>query len=82
VHESRSGERTYRDLATGEKTTLPARELRLTVDPVDPTAEAGFLKMKGSVEVWVEARTKTPLEIAGDVPKVPGGIRLVLSAMD
>jgi hypothetical protein len=81
VHESRTGERTFLNLATGEKTTLPARELRLTIDPADPATEAGFLKMKGPVEVWVEARTKTPLEIAGDAPKIPGRVRLVLSAM-
>jgi hypothetical protein len=81
VSESRSSERVFRDLATGEKTKLPARELRLTVAPTDPTAEEGFLKMKGETQIWVEAETKTLLEIVGKVPNVPGKVKLVLSAM-
>lgn len=81
VDESRRGERTFRDLATGKKTKLPAREFRLTVAPADPKAEEGFLNMKGDIEIWVEAETKTLLEIVGKVPKVPGKVKLVLSAM-
>jgi hypothetical protein len=81
VDESRVGERTFRDLDTGKKTKLPSREFRLTVAPADPKAEEGFLNMKGDVEIWVEAETKTLLEIVGKVPKVPGKVKLVLSAM-
>jgi hypothetical protein len=81
VVESRSGERVFRDLATGEKTTLAAREFRLTVAPGDPESEEGFLKMEGDVEIWVEAESKTLLEIVGKVPNVPGKVKLVLAAM-
>jgi hypothetical protein len=81
VDESRLGERTFQDLATGKKTKLPSREFRLTVAPADPKAEEGFLNMEGDLEIWVEAETKTLLEIVGKVPKVPGKVKLVLSAM-
>jgi hypothetical protein len=37
--------------------------------------------MDGETEVWVEARSKTPLEIVGKVPRVPGTVRLVLAAL-
>jgi hypothetical protein len=81
MNESRSGRRTFVDLATGETRTLPARESRLTILPADPESEEGLFRMKGDVEIWVEAETKTPLEIAGEVPNVPGTVRLVLAAM-
>jgi len=81
VSENRTSERTFLDLKTQEKTTLPVREFRLTVSPTDPQAEGGFLNMEGEVEIWVEAETKTLLEIVGKVPKVPGKVKLVLSAM-
>ena len=81
VSESRTAERTFVDLGTQEQITLPVREFRLTVSPADPQAEEGFLKMEGEVEIWVEAETKTLLEIVGKVPKVPGKVKLVLSAM-
>lgn len=80
VTDSREGRREITDLTTGETTSLPARELRLTVSPVDPEAEAGFLKMKGETEIWVEAESKTPLEIGGKVPRA-GRIRLVLTGL-
>jgi hypothetical protein len=37
--------------------------------------------MKGETQIWVEAETKTLLEIVGKVPNVPGKVKLVLSAM-
>ncbi len=81
VSEARSSERTFTDLALQEKVTLPVEEFRLTVSPASPGAEEGFLKMEGEVEIWVEAETKTLLEIHGKVPKIPGKVKLVLSAM-
>jgi hypothetical protein len=81
VEESRLGERAFKDLKTGQMTKLPAREFRLTVAPADPKAAEGFLNMQGDLEIWVEAETKTLLEIVGKVPKVPGKVKLVLSAM-
>jgi len=81
VNEIRDGARAFTDLRTGKKTELPARELRLTVSPTDPESEEGFLNMEGETEIWVEAGSKTLLEIVGKVPNVPGKVRLVLSAM-
>jgi hypothetical protein len=81
VEESRRGERTFRDLKTGKMTKLPSREFRLKVAPADPQAAEGFLNMEGDVEIWVEAETKTLLEIVGKIPRVPGKVKLMLSAM-
>ena len=39
-----------------------------------------FLNMKGETEIWVEASSKTPLEISGHVPKA-GRVVLRLAAM-
>ena len=55
-------------------------ELRLRLVPDDGIDE-GFLAMEGEIEVWVEARSKTPIEIRGKVPKVPGTVRLLLTAI-
>jgi hypothetical protein len=81
VSEARSRERSFLDLARREKVTLPVREFRLTVSPADDSAAEGFLKMEGEVEIWVEAESKTLLEIRGKVPRVPGKVSLVLSAL-
>jgi hypothetical protein len=81
VSEARSGERTFKDATSGEKKTLPVREFRLVIIPADPKAEESFLKMEGEVEIWVEAESKTLLEIVGKVPKVPGKVKLVLSEL-
>ena len=37
--------------------------------------------MEGETEIWVEAESKTPLEIVGKIRKVPGKVRLVLREM-
>jgi hypothetical protein len=82
VGESRTVERSYTDLESGEKQTLSAKEVRLRVRPADPAAEAeGFLAMEGETELWVEAETKTLLHVSGKVPKVPGRVKLTLTAM-
>jgi len=82
VSESREGLRTFTDLATGYEQTLPLREFRLRITPADPEqAGEGFLRMEGETEIWVEAESKTPLEISGRVPRVPGRVQLRLVAM-
>jgi len=81
VGESRSKERIIIDTATGEKRALTSRELRLIISPADPDAEEGFLNMEGETEIWVEAESKTPLEIVGKIPRVPGKVRVVLTEM-
>ncbi len=70
------------DPGTGEPRTLDARAQRLRLVPGDPDQDdAGFLKMEGETELWVEAESKTLLHLSGKVPKVPGRVRLVLSEM-
>ncbi len=81
VSERRSRERIIIDTATGKKRPLTARELRLIITPADPDAAEGFLNMEGETEIWVEAESKTPLEIVGRIPRVPGKVRLVLREM-
>jgi hypothetical protein len=80
VAEQRTRQREYTDLATGETRTDSVDELRLRLVPDDGIDE-GFLAMEGEIEVWVEARSKTPIEIRGKVPKVPGTVRLLLTAI-
>jgi hypothetical protein len=81
VVEERTHERSWIDLATGRPRSEKTHELRLTVTPADPAhAEEGFLKMQGQTEIWVEAESKAPVEIAGRVPRV-GHVRMKLEAM-
>jgi hypothetical protein len=82
VSDVRSSLRRLTDLRTGEKRSLPVRELRLRITPADPEqADEGFLEMEGEVELWVEAGSKTPLLLSGKIPKIPGRIKLVLTEM-
>jgi MATE family multidrug resistance protein len=82
VSEERARTLEYRDLDSDEKQSLDVKELRLRVIPADPeSADEGFMNMEGETEIWVEAASKTPLEISGRVPKVPGRVRLVLTGM-
>jgi hypothetical protein len=82
VGDSRRTERAYLDLATGRQRRATLRELRLRVIPANPSeANEGFLRMEGETELWVEADSKTPLEISGKVPRVPGRVHLVLTAL-
>ena len=53
--------------------------MRLRLLPGDD-ADEGFLGMVGETEVWVEAESKTPLEIRGKIPNVPGQVRIRLVA--
>lgn len=81
VSEIRSQERVITDAATGQDRPLTSRELRLTISPADPDSDEGFLNMEGEIQIWVEAESKTPLEIVGKIRKVPGTVRLVLAEM-
>jgi hypothetical protein len=81
VAESRTHDRTWLDLGTGKERTEELRELRLDVTPADPAnAEEGFLRMQGQTVIWVEAESKTPVEISGRVPRV-GQVRMHVRAM-
>ena len=80
VAENRTGRRDIVDLATGEAETVTVRELRLVIIPADPESDEGFMKMQGETEVWVEAGSKTPLEIGGRIPRV-GNIQLLLTGI-
>lgn len=79
VGEAVASPRTFVDLRAGEKRTLTVRMLRLRVTPADPEeTDEGFLRMEGETELWVEAASKAVLVLAGNAPKIPGRIRLVL----
>lgn len=80
VAERRTRERSYTDLTTGEKETNAVEEFLLRIIPEDPESDEGFLSMEGETEIWVEAKSKTPIEISGKVPKV-GRVKLLLTAM-
>jgi hypothetical protein len=79
VSAERMGERRVRD-ADDRKKTVRRREFRLRIAPRDPAnAREGFLSMEGETELWVDAKTRTLLEVSGRVPKVPGRVVLTLS---
>ena len=82
VSEARRSQRTFEDLSTGETKTVPVRELRLRVSPAKPGQDdEGFMKMEGETEIWVEADTRTLLEIDGKIRKVPGRVEIQLAAI-
>jgi len=82
VGESRQERRTFRDGATRDRRTLDTEEFRLLVEPeAGGDDERGLLGMRGSVEIWVEARSKTLIRVSGKVPDVPGRVVLKLSAL-
>jgi len=83
VTEARTSRREVEDLRTGNPLpqTSP-RELRLRITPANPDPEdEGFMKMEGETEIWVEARTRTLLEIDGRIPRVPGRVEIHLAAV-
>jgi len=82
VAEVRAGECKFTDTNEGTTKKLSVNKMRLRIIPVDPErAKEGFMKMEGETELWVEAVSKTPLQLSGKVPKVPGTVRLVLAEM-
>lgn len=81
VSEIRVGSRTIRRPRETARIELAAQEMRLSVTPTASESESGFLDMEGEVEIWVEAETKTLIEIVGDVPKIPGKVHLVLDEL-
>ena len=81
VSAERIGERRVRG-ADDRKKTLRRREFRLRIAPRDPAnAREGFLSMEGETELWVDAKTRTLLEVSGRVPKVPGRVVLTLNKL-
>jgi hypothetical protein len=82
VDESRETLRTFHDADDGTLRQVEATELRLRVAPEDPAnSSEGFLRMEGETEIWVEAESKTLLQVSGKVPRVPGTIRLMLTEL-
>jgi len=82
VGQERASQRQFRDIASGAMRTVPVRELRLRIQPVDPAqAEEGFLRMEGETEIWVEAGSRTLLEIDGEIPRIPGRVEIGLAAL-
>jgi hypothetical protein len=74
VGERRLASRPVVDLDTGKKSNNRIMELRLDVTPVDKQKAKDFLGLKGQIEIWVEADTKTLLRISGKIPRVPGRV--------
>jgi hypothetical protein len=80
VTEARTGQREFTRWPSGSRTSSRVRELRLTIAPEDPATRESFLNMEGETELWVEAESKTLLEIGGQMPHA-GRVRLTLSAI-
>jgi hypothetical protein len=76
VAEERDVRRDLTDLASGKPTSATFHELRLRVTPLagSPSDTKGFMNMEGETELWVDAATRTLMEISGEVPKVPGRV--------
>jgi hypothetical protein len=74
VGEKRFVKRPVVDLDTGKKVIEKVMEIRLDVSPVDKKKAKDFLGLKGQIEIWVEANTKTLLRISGKIPRVPGRV--------
>jgi len=74
VGESRMTRRPVIDLDTGDRRYTNVREFRLDVSPVNEEKAKEFLGLKGKIEIWVEAETKTLLRISGNIPRVPGRV--------
>ena len=82
VRDQREQQRSFRVLDSEETRTLAVHELRLQVIPADPErGNEGFLRMEGETEIWVEAESKTLLELRGKAPKVPGRVEIVLDEL-
>jgi len=81
VSQERDVRRDLADLATGKKISATFHELRLRVTPLAGSSSdtKGFMNMEGETELWVDAATRTVMEISGEVPKVPGRVDIVLA---
>lgn len=82
VGESRRQQRSYKHEPSGKNRTVDIEELLLLFEPDEQEADdRGLLGMRGSIEIWVEARSKTLIRVSGKVPDIPGLVVLKLSAM-
>lgn len=81
VGATRTTRRKITDLATGRSRSIEMKELRLRVTPLAGSRSdtRGFLNMEGETELWVDAATRTLIEISGNVPKVPGRVVITLA---
>ena len=79
--EERTYRRTCRDLDSRRYRTTNARELLLQIRPVDrEPREQGFMGLIGPTSIWIDAETRTPVEVDGRLPNLPGHLELDLTA--
>ncbi len=80
--ETRNRVRKVRDLSTGKTRRLHLREKSLTLIPIGAGAEKmNFLSMKGEIEIWLEEKSQTIVEVSGEIPRV-GRLELKLKAVE
>lgn len=80
VAAERDVRRDLTNLSTDKRTSATFHELRLRVTPLAGSSSdtKGFMNMEGETELWVDAATRTLMEISGEVPKVPGRVDIVI----
>ena len=80
VAEEREYRRTCRDLNLKRYRTVNTRELLLRITPTDPEPRReGFMGLMGPTSIWIDAETRTPLEVDGRLPNLPGHLELDLT---
>lgn len=80
--ETRNKVRKVRDLSTGRTRRLHLREKALTLTPIGEGAEEmKFLSMKGEIEIWLEEKSQTIVEVSGEIPRV-GRLELKIKAVE
>jgi len=80
VAEERSSRRTCRDLDLRRYRTVNTRELLVRITPVDrEPRRTGFMGLMGPTSIWIDADTRTPLEVDGRLPNLPGHLELDLT---
>ena len=80
VAEERDNRRTCRDLELRRYRTVNTRELlvRITATDREPS-RTGFMGLMGATSIWIDAETRTLLEVDGRLPNLPGHLELDLT---
>ena len=80
VAEERNHRRTCRDLDLNRYRTVNTRELLLRITPTDREPQrTGLMGLMGPMSIWIDADTRTPLEVDGRLPNLPGHLELDLT---
>ncbi|MBD3868987.1 MAG: hypothetical protein IFK94_12745 [Acidobacteria bacterium] len=80
VAEERKIRRTCRDLDLKRYRTVQTRELLVRVTPADQElGPTGFMGLMGPTAIWIDADTRTPVEVDGRLPNLPGHLELDLT---